>query len=76
MKKTVFVKDFCCSRCTKQLEEKLAMYEGVLRAKTNFQKNLVLLEVKNGVSDEEIAEIFAEQEIEIAHIENRKGIFG
>ena len=76
MKKTVFVKEFCCSRCTKQLEEKLKCEETILRAKADFKKNRVLLEIKNGISDEEIAEIFSRHEVEVERIENRKGIFG
>ena len=76
MKKTVYVKEFCCSRCTELLEERLQENENVLRAKTDFKRNRVLLEMKNGVSDEEIAGLFQEQEIEVERIENRKGIFG
>ena len=76
MKKTVFLKEICCSRCTKQLEEKLKCEATILHAKTDFKKNRVFLEVKNGISDEEIAGIFARHEVEVERIENRKGIFG
>lgn len=76
MKKTVRVKEFCCSRCTKQLEDKLKQRPEILRAKTNFKKNLVLLEVRKEVSDEELERMFAAEEIEVVLVENRKSIFG
>lgn len=76
MKKTVYVKEFCCSRCTERLEERLQENENILRAKTDFKRNRVLLEVKENFSDGEIAELFEKEEIEILRIENRKSIFG
>ena len=76
MKKTVYVKEFCCSRCTERLEEKLKENADILRAKTDFKRNRVFLEVKGEFSDEAIATLFEKEEIEILRIENRKSIFG
>ena len=75
MKKIVKVTDLCCSRCAKSLATKLELEEGVLRAKANFKKNVVLVEVKSEYSDEALKDAIARAGYTVADISLRKRLF-
>lgn len=76
MKKTVYVKDLCCERCARKLTEKLQLHDKVLKAKVDFKKNRIFVEVVSGFSDDELKKFVEEQDQEVISIELRKGIFG
>lgn len=76
MKKTVYVKDLCCERCARRLAEKLQLNDKILKAKADFKKNRILVEVSSELTDEELKTLVQAQEQEVLSIEIRKGIFG
>ena len=76
MKKTVSVDDLCCERCAKQMATKLALLDGVRAAKSNYQKNVIFLDVAETVTDEQITAVFEGTGMTVLSIELRKGIFG
>ena len=76
MKKTIFVKDLCCERCARRLAEKLELHENVLKAKANYRKNCIFVEVPSAVLDEELKLLVEREGCEVISIEIRKGIFG
>lgn len=75
MKKTVRVKDLCCQRCAKSLTAKLELEEGILKAKANYKKNVVFVEVKSGYSDEELCAVVTRAGYQVTDIADRKGLF-
>lgn len=76
MKKVVYVNDLCCQRCADQMAVKLALVDGVDKAKADFKKNRIFIEVKENVLDESLRAVFDGTGMEVLSIEIRKGIFG
>ncbi len=76
MKKVIYVNDLCCQRCADQMAVKLALVEGVEKAKADFKKNRIFVEVKESVSEENLCAAFDGTGMEVLSVELRKGIFG
>ncbi len=76
MKKVIYVNDLCCQRCADQMAVKLALLEGVDKARADFKKNRIFIEVRERVSDEALRAVFEGTGMEVLSIELRKGIFG
>lgn len=76
MKKVISVNDLCCERCAKQMACKLQLTEGVLKAKADYKRNRIFVEVASDVSDEALKAVFAGTGMEVISIEFRKGLFG
>ena len=76
MKKTIFVKDLCCERCARRVAEKLELHENVLKAKADYKKNRIFVEVPSALLDEELKSLVEQEGYEVISIEIRKGIFG
>ncbi len=76
MKKVVLVNDLCCQRCADQMAVKLALVEGVLKAKADYKRNKIFIEVKEGVEEEALRKVFEGTGMEVLSVEVRKGIFG
>ncbi len=76
MKKVIYVNDLCCQRCADQMAVKLALLDGVDKAKADFKKNRIFIEVKEGVSEESLRAVFEGTGMEVLSIALRKGIFG
>lgn len=75
MKKVITVTDLCCERCARHVAEKLHLCEGVLKAKSNYKKNRIFVEVSSECSDETLKAYLQEEGYEVVAIEKRKGIF-
>lgn len=75
MKKVITVSDLCCERCAKRLACKLELCDGVFKAKANYKKSLVFVEVKNDFSDDELREAVCVAGFEAVAIAPRKGLF-
>ena len=75
MKKVITVTDLCCERCARHVAEKLQLCEGVLKAKANYRKNRILVEVLSSCDDESLKEYLTKDGYEVVAIEIRKGIF-
>ena len=75
MKKVISVGDLCCERCANRLACKLELCEGVLKAKANYKKNSIFVEVKSDVSDGVLKEAVQAAGFEVLSIGPRKGIF-
>ena len=76
MKKVICVDDLCCQRCAEQMAVKLALIEGVLKAKADYKKGKIFIEVKESVQDESLLSVFDGTGMKVLSIEIRKGIFG
>ncbi len=76
MKKVIYVDDLCCQRCADQMAVKLALVDGVEKAKADFKKNRIFIEVKESVSDEALKEVFEGTGMQVLSVDLRKGIFG
>ncbi|MBE5753608.1 MAG: hypothetical protein E7343_06080 [Clostridiales bacterium] len=76
MKKIVYVKDLCCERCARRVAEKLQLSDKVLKAKSDFKKNRIFVEVSSELTDEELKTLVQAQDQEVISIELRIGIFG
>lgn len=76
MKKTIIVDDLCCRRCADQMAVKLALLEGVLKAKADYKKSRIFIEVSSAVRDESLKSVFEGTGMTVLSIEIRKGIFG
>ncbi len=76
MKKVIYVNDLCCQRCADQMAVKISLIDGVDKAKADFKKNRIFIEVKESVSDEDLRAVFDGMGMEVLSIEKRKGIFG
>lgn len=76
MKKVICVDDLCCQRCADQMAVKLALIDGVLKAKADHKKGKIFIEVKESVQDESLKEVFDGTGMKVLSIEIRKGIFG
>ncbi len=76
MKKVIYVNDLCCQRCADQMAVKLALIDGVDKAKADFKKNRIFIEVKESVTEETLRAVFKGTGMEVLSVEMRKGIFG
>ncbi len=76
MKKVITVNDLCCQRCADQMAVKLALVEGVLKAKADYKKGKIFIEVKEGGAEEDLRKVFEGTGMEVLSIDIRKGIFG
>lgn len=76
MKKVILVDDLCCQRCADQMAVKLALLDGVHKAKADYKKNKIFIEVKESVQDESLLSVFDGTGMTVLSIEIRKGIFG
>lgn len=75
MKKIVSVENFCCERCAKRLAAGLELTDGIFKAKANYKKNAVYLEVDGGVSDEKLRSLVESAGVTVLSVADRKGIF-
>ena len=75
MKKVITVTGLCCERCARHVAEKLLLCEGVLKARANYRKNKILVEVTSSYEDESLKEYLKKEGYEVVAIEKRKGIF-
>ena len=76
MKKIVYVKDLCCERCARRVAEKLQLSDKILKAKADFKKNRIFVEVVSELLDEELKLLVETEGYQVHSIEFRKGIFG
>ncbi len=76
MKKVILVNDLCCQRCADQMAVKLALLDGVLKAKADYKKSKIFIEVKETVEDAALKKVFEGTGMEVLAIDLRKGIFG
>ncbi len=76
MKKVIYVNDLCCQRCADQMAVKIALIEGVDKAKADYKKNRIFIEVKESVDENGLRAAFEGTGMEVLSIEKRKGIFG
>ncbi len=76
MKKVIYVNDLCCQRCADQMAVKLALVEGVEKAKADYKKNRIFIEVQERVDEEDLKKVFEGTGMEVLSITLRKGIFG
>ena len=76
MKKVIYVNDLCCQRCAEQMATKVALVDGVLKAKADYKRQRIFVELEERVLDEDIKAVFAGTDMEVLAIEKRKGIFG
>ncbi len=76
MKKVITVNDLCCQRCADQMAVKLALVDGVLKAKADYKKGKIFIEVKEGVEDAALIKVFEGTGMQVLSIDLRKGIFG
>ena len=75
MKKVLSVGDLCCERCANRLACKLELCEGVVKAKANYKKNTIYVEVLSTTPDSELKEAVQSAGFEVLSIEQRKGLF-
>jgi len=75
MKKVVRTGDLCCKTCAERAAEKLKNVKGVISAKADFKKSVILIETDASASDEEIAAFIRDLGYEVKSIEVRKGLF-
>ena len=75
MKKVIEVSDLCCERCARRLAGTLELSEGVVKAKANYKKNSIFVEVLSTTPDEKLREIVGEAGFEVLSIAPRKGLF-
>ncbi len=76
MKKVIQVDDLCCQRCADQMAVKIALIDGVLKAKADYKKNRIFVELKEGFDEREIYKVFEGTGMEVLSVDIRKGIFG
>ncbi len=76
MKKVVYVNDLCCQRCAEQMAVKLALVDGVSKARADYKKNRIFIDVKESVEESALRAVFEGTGMEVLSIELRKGIFG
>lgn len=75
MKKVITVTDLCCDRCARHVAEKLQLCDGVLKAKANYKKSKIFVEVLSSCEDGALREYLKKEGYEVVAIEMRKGIF-
>ena len=75
MKKIITVNDLCCERCARRVAEKLQLNDNVLKAKADYKKNRIFVEVLSAFSDEDLRALVQAEGYEVISIELRKGLF-
>jgi copper chaperone CopZ len=75
MKKVISVENLCCERCAKRLACDLELCEGVVKAKADYKKSAVFVEVLSNLPDEVLKEKVHDAGFEVVSIQPRKGIF-
>ena len=75
MKKIVTVSDLCCERCARRVAEKLELNENVLKAKADYKKNRIFVEVLSTFTDGELKVLVESEGYEVLSVGIRKGIF-
>ena len=76
MKKVILVDDLCCQRCADQMAVKLALLDGVRKARADYKKNKIFIEAVDSVPDQLLRSVFEGTGMTVLSIEIRKGIFG
>ena len=76
MKKVIYVNDLCCQRCADQMATKIALVDGVMKAKADYKHQRIFVEIEERITDETLKAVFAGTDMEVLSIEKRKGIFG
>lgn len=75
MKKVIEVGDLCCERCANRLACQLELCEGVVKAKANYRKNSIFVEVLSTTPDSELKDAVQKAGFEVLSIAPRKSIF-
>lgn len=75
MKKIIRVEDLCCKRCAQRVAGKVELLPGVLSAKENYRKNVILVQAEERVTDEELQASVEGEGFKVLSVEVRKGIF-
>lgn len=75
MKKIVRVEDLCCKRCAQRVAGKVQLLSGVISAKENYRKNVILVQAEERVTDEELRSVVEGEGFKVLSVEIRKGIF-
>ncbi len=75
MKKIIRIEDLCCKRCAVRAANKLELLDGVLSAKGNYRKNVILVQHDSRVTDEMLKETVEKESFVVLSVEERKGLF-
>ena len=75
MKKVIRVEDLCCKRCAVRAANKLELLDGVLSAKGNYRKNVILVQHDSRITDETLKETVEKESFVVLSVEERKGLF-
>lgn len=75
MKKIIRTGDLCCKICAERTADKLLTLNGVISARADLKKNVILVEVSDYVKDEDIKAIINDCGFTVKDIEKRKGLF-
>ncbi len=75
MKKIIRIEDLCCQRCAVRTANKLTLIDGVLKAKGDYKKGVILVEIDNRITDEMLKTALENEGMKVTSIEIRKGLF-
>lgn len=75
MKKIIRVEDLCCKRCAQRVAGKVELLPGVISAKENWRKNVILVQAEERVTDEELCKTVEREGFKVLSVELRRGIF-
>ncbi|MBP5242370.1 MAG: heavy-metal-associated domain-containing protein [Clostridia bacterium] len=75
MKKVIRVEDLCCKRCANRAACKLELVDGVISAKGNYRKNVILVENEARVTDEMLRSTVEQAGFTVLAVEERRGLF-
>jgi copper chaperone CopZ len=75
MKKIIRVESLCCKTCAKHAENQLKMLDGVFAARSDFRKNVLLVEHDARITDEMLRKTTEEAGFTVLSVEVRKGLF-
>ena len=75
MKKVIRVEDLCCKRCAVRAANKLELLDGVLSAKGNYRKNVILVQHDSRITEEALKETVENESFVVLSVEERKGLF-
>ncbi len=75
MKKIIRVEDLCCKRCAVRAANKLTLLDGVLAAKGDYRKNVLLVSVTSDVTDDMLRTAVEKEGFVVLAVEERKGLF-
>ena len=73
MKRIIETEGMCCKKCAERAEKKLMLLDGVVCARANFKKGLILVETS--LKDDELKACVEEAGFSVKCIRERKGIF-